>query len=221
MPIGTDSLLLACWANTLGVKHLLEVGSGCGVISLIINKLNPTLSQIIGIDIDADSVEEAKKNVFQNELEGIEFVLSSFQNWTGTVNPDMIISNPPFFKNSLTNPLSTKANARHQLQLTLDELIQTSYHMLNNEGRLALILPSDQEKSLIECLTKYGFSISRMAKFRPFENKPSNRMLLEVIKTNQAVSPEYSIITHYYPDGKWHDTFKQVIGRIQEIPKGY
>lgn len=143
MKVGTDGVLLGAWVD-MGSSPLriLDAGTGTGVIALMLAQRAGD-AVITGIDIDAESVSEASGNFTASPWSGrLTAELKPLQEWTAET--DLIISNPPFFINSLKAPDDRRSAARHTDTLTHSDLIQTAVRCLSPEGRLAVIYPSDE-----------------------------------------------------------------------------
>ena len=136
-------------------------------------------AEVEGIDIDAAAVEQAREN-------GIKAFCSRLQDWgIGTqssavsVRPyDLIVSNPPYFQNSLKNPDKGRQTARHTDTLSYDELLAHSARLLSEHGQLALILPAEAEDEVRELAARYLLYCSRVTRVYSKESKPARRVLL-------------------------------------------
>lgn len=151
MKIGTDGVLLGAWTDVKGAKRVLDVGTGSGLISLMIAQRNED-SIITGIDIDSEAVWQAKENVKDSpwvdrievmecdfneavELDGMEF--------------DLIVSNPPFYTADTRSDDVQRAMARNASSLPLPLLIKNAERLLSADGVLSIIVPCDEAKFVI------------------------------------------------------------------------
>ena len=128
MKVGTDAVLLGCWTQLRQIdKQLLEVGTGCGVISLIIAQ-RYNFVNIDAIDIDKASILDAKDNFnyspWNNRLSAIN---DSLQTYNPDKQYDIIVSNPPYFNNSLQCPNNQRSVARHTNTLSYNDLLSYSH----------------------------------------------------------------------------------------------
>ncbi len=158
MKITTDAVLLGAWTNSRNSETILDIGCGCGIIALMLAQKSNAI--IHGIDIHQDSVNEAKQNALNSPWsKRINFKTISFQEYWKSCNLkyDLIVSNPPFFMNSLKSSDKRRSAARHTDSLTYEEIIVGVKNILKENGRLCVVLPireSDffKEKALIESL---------------------------------------------------------------------
>ena len=191
MKVGTDGVLLGCWAPTphwsldIGHWRILDVGTGSGLIARMLMQRCPE-AEVEGIDIDAAAVEQAREN-------GVKAFCSRLQEWgvrsqdsevrsqdsEVSVQPyDLIVSNPPYFQNSLKNPDKGRQTARHTDTLSYDELFAHSARLLSEYGQLALILPAEAEDEVREVAARYLLYCSRVTRVYSKESKPARRVLL-------------------------------------------
>ena len=171
MKVGTDGVLLGAWCPK-GTR-ILDVGTGSGLIARMLMQRCPE-AEVEGIDIDEAAVEQAREN-------GVKAYCSSLQNWQGSY--DLIVSNPPYFQNSLKNPDKGREMARHTDTLSYAELIQHSARLLQEGGRLALILPAEAEKEMREIAARYSLYCTRATRVYSKETKPVRRVLLSFVMT--------------------------------------
>ena len=183
MKVGTDGVLLGAWVEPLPAPllkrgRILDVGTGSGLIARMLMQRCPQ-AEVEGIDIDAAAVEQAREN-------GVKAFCSRLQDWgIGTqssavsVRPyDLIVSNPPYFQNSLKNPDKGRQTARHTDTLSYDELLAHSARLLSEHGQLALILPAEAEDEVRELAARYLLYCSRVTRVYSKESKPARRVLL-------------------------------------------
>jgi tRNA1Val (adenine37-N6)-methyltransferase len=149
MKVGTDAMLLGSFIESNQKGNCLEIGTGTGVISLMIAQRSPEL-RITALDIDSESLEEAIQNFqnspWSNRLEGI---LEDFLDYSTTEKFDLIVSNPPYFENGLLNESKRKASARHEASLPLNDLFKKSSELINENGSFILIIPFETSSKWI------------------------------------------------------------------------
>ena len=175
MKVGTDGVLLGCWATTpsypspqgRGIR-ILDIGTGSGLIARMLMQRFPE-AEVEGIDIDVAAVEQAREN-------GVKAFVSSLQEWHSTY--DLIVSNPPYFQNSLKNPDKGRQTARHTDTLSYEELMRHSARLLKEGGQLALILPAEAEDEIRQMAAGEGLYLARVTRVYSKVSKPARRVLL-------------------------------------------
>lgn len=180
MKVGVDAVLLGTWAG-LDPIDILEVGEGCGVISLILAQRFPR-AKIKGIDIDQNSVEEAEYNFKESPWsERLESKIEKFPEETLAVGKryDLIVSNPPYFASGITNPLTPREKARHQDSLSAFSLLENADLLLTERGRLSIITPSEFYDKIIERSKLKGYKLLRECRVKDKEGRPEKRVMLE------------------------------------------
>ena len=143
MKVGTDGVLLGAWAGCTEVDSVLDIGTGTGVIALMLAQRS-SARHIVGVDIDSVAVECAAANFAASPwAERLVAVESSVQEFGGE-KFDLIVSNPPYFVDSLLPPDAQRTVARHTTELTFEALDEAVCRLLADGGRFALILPTEQ-----------------------------------------------------------------------------
>ena len=141
MKVGTDGTLLGAWAEVPAEGRILDIGTGTGLIAIMAAQRTSS-ARITAIDIDSACIEQARENVSATEWhERIEVTHSSLQEFASAEPFDVIISNPPYFVDSLLSPDASRTTARHTETLSFADLVQGVERLLAPEGRFALILP--------------------------------------------------------------------------------
>lgn len=181
MKVGVDAVLLGSWAETKG-NRILDVGTGCGVISLMLAQRFPD-SQITAIDIDQLSVTEATENFRKSQwTKKLIARLESFPNETLLKGEkyDLIVSNPPFFNSGITSPESRREKARHQKELSPFSLVENSSGLLNPGGSLCMIFPAEFTNEIIRRGEDIGLHSIRLCGIRNNPHRPEKRVMLEM-----------------------------------------
>lgn len=174
MKVGTDGVLLGAWCPK-GTR-ILDVGTGSGLIARMLMQRCPE-AHIDAIDIDPDAAEQARENgvrAFQARLQDWQNDKSQITNY----KYDLIVSNPPYFQNSLKNPDKGREMARHTDTLSYAELIQHSARLLQEGGRLALILPAEAENEIRQLAAATDLFLTHVTRVYSKENKKPKRVLL-------------------------------------------
>ena len=184
-----DSLLVSEFASiTKYTNKIVDLGTGNGVIPLFLSK--KTKAQITGIEIQEISSDLAKRNVQLNNLEDqISIINDDMKNWRKYFrnnSVDMVISNPPFFKfdgnEKQLNDLTQLTLARHEISITLEEIIQTASNLLKDKGHFALVHRVDRFMDIIENMKKYDIEPKKIQFCHTKINKEGKILLVEGIK---------------------------------------
>ena len=182
MKVGTDGVLLGAWAR--GGSRVLDVGTGTGIIALMMAQRYPE-AHILGIDIDEGAVRQATANVqaspFSSRIRIQQTKLQDMDDsFTGCF--DAIVSNPPFFIDSLAAPDEQRNLARHTATLTYAELMQTAWRLLSDDGELSVVVPFDYRQRMEDEAIFVGFFPSRVCAVKTTDRKPAKRYLLSFRK---------------------------------------
>ena len=216
MKVGTDAVLLGAWVLPNGSKNILDIGTGTGVISLMLAQ--KTQAKIIAIDIDEDAFEQSSQNVleskFSNQIEVIHSSLQEFSK-TSTQKFDLIVTNPPFFEQSLKSSDEQRSHARHADILPFDELIDGVLLLLEPKGKFNLILPTLEALKFRLLAEKKGLNLSKLLRVKSrvdkdvekrhlmqFEFKPSefseNTIAIELEERHQYTEEYKELTKDYY-----------------------
>lgn len=197
MKVGVDGVLIGCWADVPDPKRILDVGTGCGLIALIMAQ-RYSGAKITGIDIDAPSVEEAGVNVASSKWsDRVDIIMKSFGKEFGESDVsgegfDLIVSNPPFFNSGLKDAATPRELARHQSGLSPYSLLLHSKDLLTASGRVAMIIPSDEIEPVEKYASELGYQLERKCRVRGHEGAPWKRCLLQWGKGCEADLKGYS-----------------------------
>ena len=181
MKVGTDGVLLGAWAEAYKRNNVLDVGTGTGLIALMIAQRN-TNATIDAIDIDEGCVMQAKRNVFESPFSNrVDVQKSSFQDFAARNDNkyDLIVSNPPYFHNSLKSPNLHRNYARHTDSLSFYEIISDGVSLLTESGSISLILPYEFKTSVLMHANAVGLFANRVTTVFPLPHKPAKRFLIE------------------------------------------
>ena len=180
MRVGTDGVLLGAWCSFDGAKRVLDVGTGTGVIALMVAQRNST-ALIDAIDVDITAAEVCRMNFdaspWADRLTAIHTDLNKYQ---ADCAYDLIVCNPPFFDNGVLPPNGARSIARHNQTLTIGQLINSAARLLSATGRLAMVTPADTDRQVRRCAVEAGLQIQRIAQVCPVEGRPPKRMLWEI-----------------------------------------
>lgn len=180
MKVGIDGVLLGAWADVSNTFHVLDIGTGSGLIALMLAQRCE--AQITGIDIEPNAVIQANENVNDSPWKDrINIEQTALQDFAGnsTEKYDLIVSNPPYFVDSLKNPDDKRTIARHTDSLSNLELLSYSNILLLPQGKLAVILPVSQGLEMIENAENINLFCNKITYVYPKPNTEIKRVLLE------------------------------------------
>jgi tRNA1Val (adenine37-N6)-methyltransferase len=176
--VGTDGVLLGACADISGVRNILDIGSGTGLISIMLaQRCN---AEIAAIEPDYESFKQTCENVSRCDWHNrITVEHSDLQNFNSKLGKfDLIVTNPPYFSDSLKSPDSRKSAARHNDSLTTVEILEGVLKLLNDDGRLQLIMPYVEGNVFIAEANKYGLYCNNILKIKPLPNAEIRRLIL-------------------------------------------
>ncbi len=139
MRIGTDGVLLGAWTDTSHSENILDIGTGTGLIAIMLAQRSN--AKITGVEIEVQAANEAIQNGENSPWpDRIDIVHSPFQKFAAETCDkfDTIVSNPPYFTNAVKNRQDEKSLARHNHLLPFNELLQGVSKILSNDGKLSL-----------------------------------------------------------------------------------
>ena len=192
MKVGTDGLLLGAWAD--GGKHILDIGTGTGLISLMMAQRFPA-AFVDAIDIDADAASQAEENVLHSPFaDRVSVRCVSIQNYSVERRYDSIVCNPPYFTHSLLSPDAKRTLARHSVALPFDELFQNASRLLSDDGRFSIVVPVDASSQIDTYAAIAGLFLVRRCLVRTTPKKQPRRMLLTFSSSPSPIVEEEGVI---------------------------
>lgn len=198
MKIGTDGVLLGAWAPIRGAGRILDVGTGCGIIALMLAQRTADIgSSISAIDVDnnaaGQSLENFKASPWPDRLPkhnaGVHRSLAQFVADRDPGFVDLIVCNPPFFSSPGSLPKSSRQVARHALLDDQHQMFVEMNELLNKEsGRLCVVLPFEQADSIVRKCRMLGLNLQSRLDVRPTPQSDPKRALLEFTKASIATA---------------------------------
>lgn len=144
MKVGTDGVLLGAWASVEGARRILDIGTGTGVVALMLAQRSLPDAKIVALEIDEAAAGQARENVVRSPWrERVEVVQADFKKYRSSDKFDVIVSNPPYFVDSLECPDRQRATARHNDSLTYGDLLEGVSELLADDGLFTVVIPSD------------------------------------------------------------------------------
>lgn len=210
MKVGTDGVLLGAWAS--GGQNILDIGTGTGLIALMMAQRYPT-AYITALDIESKACLQAQINTDLSPFSSrIEVIQDSIQHFSaahqGLKSYDCIVSNPPFFVNSLKSKGNERTLARHTDSLSYSELFRSVSLLLSKNGMFSTIIPAEYVEQFISEGYIFGLFLTRRCFIRTVESKPFKRCLLafEKQKPFQIETLEVCMQTSKGAKTQWYTT---------------
>jgi len=208
MKIGFDGILLGAWCDIHNDSMVLDVGTGTGLIALMLAQKNPNV-EIYAIEPHPDSYMEALFNFkncsWKNRLSISKIKL---QDYNPSVKFDHIVCNPPYFNAGTKSFLKDRAKARHTISLTHEELLIYATGLLHSQGKLSVILPFTEGNEFISRAVKLNFGLSRL--YEVFTKSKVERLLIE-LKYNWSGNPLRKLLKIYDDSGNYSIEYKNVV----------
>jgi tRNA1Val (adenine37-N6)-methyltransferase len=180
MKVGTDGVLLGSWTNVENASRILDVGAGTGLIAIMLAQRSTAL--IDGVEIEKNACLQSRKNATGSPWhKRINFYHDSIQRFSETRSSgyDVIVSNPPYFQNSLKPLIRSKTMAKHDAGLNYAFLLSCAAKLLMPGGRLSLIIPAVDQKQFAGLADFHRLRPSRLTWVKPSPGKEYSRCLME------------------------------------------
>jgi len=196
MKVGTDGVLLGAWANTEQAASALDIGTGTGLIAIMLGQRLPE-AQIHAVEIDEIACEQARENAetapWSDRLHIHQESIQDFtRRWSDTF--DLIVSNPPFFTGGTFSDKQGRNSVRHTVKLPHSDLLISVRRLLAPDGRFCLILPLIEGLRFRELAETYQLYCTRITEVHPKADKPVERLLLQFEREPKACQTDKLII---------------------------
>jgi tRNA1Val (adenine37-N6)-methyltransferase len=209
-----DAVLLADFSNPKPADHIVDLGTGCGIVPLIIGYRHPE-TRIVGVEIQPELAALAGRNVVVNGLQNRITIIHddmrslSCQTASGPVGPvDMVISNPPYRKarSGRINPHSQRAAARHEILITLQEVTDTASRLLGIGGRFAIIFSAERITDLLTNLRSAGLEPKCIQTVHSYIHHPARLVLVSGIKSGRPGATVLKPLVIFQTDGRYSES---------------
>lgn len=196
MKVGTDAVLLGAWADVKNVNRILDIGTGTGVIALMMAQRSGAF--IDAIDIDANACIQAVGNIGESIWsDRIRVQHTSLQEFARQSDSryDLIVSNPPYFIDSSKASGVERTTARHADLLPYCEMMEGVLKLLNKGGRLCIILPVKEGEVFRELAGKGKLKLSKLTRVRTHADKSQEKRWLMQYEFNPtSFSEDFLVI---------------------------
>ncbi len=211
-----DAVLLAHFPETKGVRQVFDLGTGSGVIPILLAVRAPDL-RISGVEIQPSMVDRARRSVHLNRLaDRIEIIQDDIKELEKSLPggcAELVLSNPPFWRKGEGHISinSEEAIARHELELNLEELVKQGAYLLCQGGKMAIIQRAERLAEAMEIFQRHKLSVKRLRMVHSFVDRNAGLVLLEGQKNRPgsliSILPPLVI---YQQPGEYSDEIKQI-----------
>ncbi|WP_276134935.1 tRNA1(Val) (adenine(37)-N6)-methyltransferase [Polluticoccus soli] len=178
MRVSTDACIQGAWTPIEPVvKHVLDIGTGTGLLSLMLAQRNDSII-IDAIELDEHAADEAKENVAASPFhDRINITQADIREVTLDKQYDLIICNPPFFRDSLLGPTTNRNTARHALSFSYADMFGVLEKFLANGGYASILLPPVEHEQWEKLLQTNGWNVFHRLHVRPRSSNDVNRVV--------------------------------------------
>lgn len=197
MKVTTDSVILGSWADVEGVSYALDIGTGTGILALMIAQRSDAI--IDAVETDVNACLQASENVSNSPWgKRIKIIHDTIQHYASLTEKayDLIISNPPYFQHALKSSDKLRSAARHNTSLSHEELLLSANKLLSQHGRFSVIIPVTENENFIELAYIYQLHPSRITLIRPFPDAAFSRALMEFSFTPAKAVFQDELVIH-------------------------
>lgn len=182
MKVGTDGVLLGVLAPTIDSGRILDIGTGTGLVGIMLSQRCPQ-AMVTGVELDANAAKQAEENATSTGWK-IKIINKSIQDFSSQCEEkfDLIVSNPPYFINSLKAPEKNRNTARHTDELSYEELIESAEKLLSEEGKFSVIIPYSEEENFIGIANKRNLIAVSSDRIIPKVGKEPKRSVITFCK---------------------------------------
>ena len=211
MRIGTDAVLFAQWVGVSSSDNVLDIGTGSGIIPMILSQKGA--GSVDAVELDADSYEEAKLNfsisAWNEKLNVFNTDVRVFADETDK-KYDLIVSNPPFYASDVKPIKEKKVMARHVSRLSFKDLLLSAKKMMKEDSRFALVLPFYESRLFIKEAEQLGFYFQKEMHIIPIEGKDANRVNMQFV-LNKIDSVETECLTIRNKDYSYTEEYREFL----------
>ncbi|MCR4866285.1 MAG: tRNA1(Val) (adenine(37)-N6)-methyltransferase [Lachnospiraceae bacterium] len=214
---GMDAVLLSGFARADKGDHVIDLGTGTGIIPILM-EAKTEASHLIGLEIQEESADMARRSVALNDLEAkIDIVTGDIKQAVelfGKSTMDVVTSNPPYMigQHGLKNPDSEKAIARHEVLCTLEDVVKAAAALLKPGGNFFMVHRPFRLAEIMTCLSNYKLEPKRMRLVYPFVDKEPNMVLIEANRGGRSRLTVEKPLIVYKEQGVYTDEIYEVYG---------
>lgn len=217
---GIDSVLLSDFSKSIkNNSKIIDLGTGTGIISILLTaKTNP--ESIIGVEIQPEVADMAKRSIYLNKLENkVDIINEDIRNLDKKLHLsefDAIVTNPPYMKENtgLKNENNTKLISRHEIKCTLEDIAKISSKLLKNHGEIYMVHRPDRLVDIMQIFRQYNLEIKEMRLVFPKENEQANLVLIKAVKNGKPFLKINKPLYVYEKTGKYTDEILKIYNKL-------
>ena len=210
MKVGTDGCLLGGWFSCTGSKRILDIGCGTGLISIMAAQRSS--AHVTGVEIDGTAASQARKNADNSPWgDRIEIVNSDFLDYETGEKYDAIVSNPPYFVNSMKCDNEARTMARHSDTLDCRMFFKKSRELLADGGSVSIVIPCDILDEWKAAAMEQALCPTRVTFIKTTPRKAPKRMLVEFRAESSSLTLENTLILETSP-GEYSSDARTILG---------
>ncbi len=195
MKVGTDGILLGAWADVRNVETILDIGTGTGLIALMLAQRSS--AEIHAVEVDEAAWKQASENIdsspWKDRVKAHHDAIQDFSKLS-RLSFDLVVSNPPFFSGGVFSENKAKNDVRHTIKLPNGDLLNAARNLMSKEGRFCVILPVLEGLRFKEMAKNYGLYCTKTLEVFPTPDKKANRLLMQFEKEEKDVEENQHII---------------------------
>jgi tRNA1Val (adenine37-N6)-methyltransferase len=194
--VGTDGVLLGAYADITCRKRILDIGTGTGLVSIMLAQRCD--AEIVSLEPDYESFLQSEENVKRCKWAGrIKVINSNLQSYNSVEEKfDLIVTNPPYFSNSMKNPDPRKSSARHTDSLSSEDLLTGVEKLMNDSGIFQLIMPYVEGTIFIAEAQQFGLYCNNILKIRPLPKSEIRRLVMTFSRKRLKLTEKFLTIEH-------------------------
>ena len=195
MKVGTDGVLLGAWADIENAEKIIDIGTGTGLIAIMLAQRSKAM--VHAVEIDEKAASQAITNAINSPWsDRIHVCNKSIQEFAGNRKEkyDLVVSNPPYFINSLKSTEKLRDTARHNDTLSHTDLLNSALSMLSQKGKLSIILPYVEGCIFIAEASKRGLFCVRKTNVKALPNTTIKRLLMEFSQVPEPCAEDFLVV---------------------------
>jgi len=210
MKVGTDGVLLGAWAEVSGAEHVLDIGTGAGVIAIMLAQRTEN-ALIHAVEIDREAHQQASENMgrtpWADRLRAFNISIQEFAK-KDTSRYDLIVSNPPFFSGGTFSSSQDKTSVRHTVKLPHGDLLSAARSLLADQGKFCVVLPQLEGLRFKEMANSYHLYCTKITEVKPKPDKPVERLLLQFERKVETLEKDILVIQNGDESNDWTEAYR-------------